>query len=229
MIDDEQSSAGWLTRLVGRVMLQSYVITFCLQAASGAPFPVIRPNQLLTVKIHANVVVIHRECVNNVGGSLTFSSAGSLEVQQLHLRSCRFDANSEDSLLNRPGSETHLSGNYYTPQGVPLNRRLMLRNVPVVSLGLDNKSPTFVNASICLLLGVLLWCTLHKLILQGSHRPIGNHNRKTTSFFRQLTMKTLRHIEPSHDVALIDQPSRAEAENNSGTFYTPQSGPVGRI
>ena len=169
-------------------------------------------------KVYANVVATRRECVNNVGGSLTFFSAGSLEAQQLHLRSCRFDANSEDSLLNRPGSEAYLSENFYTPQGVPLNRRLMLRNAPVVSLGLDNKSPTFVNASICLLLGVLLWCTLHKLILQGSHRLIGNHNRKTTSYPRRLMMNTSRHIEPFHDVVLIDQSFRAEAENNSGTF-----------
>ena len=50
LIDDEQSPAGWSTRLVERVRLKSYVITFCLQAASGAPFPVIRPKQLLNVK-----------------------------------------------------------------------------------------------------------------------------------------------------------------------------------
>ena len=98
MIDDEQSPAGWSTRLVERVRLQSYVITFCLQAASEAPSPVVRPKALLNVKVHVNFAATRRECANNEGGSLTFSLADSSEARRRRLMFDYFDLDQESPL-----------------------------------------------------------------------------------------------------------------------------------
>ena len=72
IIDDERSSAVWLTRLVGRDMLKSCHHVLLASCERGT-LPVIRPKCSLKYGNHVYAVATRRECINEVGEGLTFS------------------------------------------------------------------------------------------------------------------------------------------------------------
>ena len=105
-------------------------------------------------KIHANVVATRRECVNNEGGSLTSSPANLSEVRQRRLVFGHFEFESGEPSLKRPKNVTQLMRNFLHTTECSAKFKLIFVVTPIVLLGLDNKSPTLMNASICLFLGV---------------------------------------------------------------------------
>ena len=77
--------------------------------------------------------------------------------------------------------------------------------------------------------GRFLRCTLSRPILQGSHRPIGNHDRETTPSSPRIKVNTSCHVKSPHDVTPLDRIQRRGLEDHSETFYTPQGSPIGKI
>ena len=136
-------------------------------------------------KVYANVVATRRECVNNVGGSLTSSWSGLSDVRR-HVKFGRFGAHSKSLLLKDLEKGADRMKKYFsklfTHHGVPHQIQINTRSCSHRLTWLRQQVTHLRKCTRLPPSGHFLWCTLHKLIPQGSHRPIDNQNHGTASF-----------------------------------------------